>query len=88
MRMEEKEQLLRIMELASDLRKVLVQESFFNHHPELRGAIENLAGSVETLASLQHNQDENAEDKLRYVLAKMKIANNAIMQERKAFPSH
>lgn len=88
MRMEEKEQLLRVMELASDLRKVLVQESFFNHHPELRGAIENLAGSVETLASLQHNKDENAEDKLRYVLAKMKIAHNAIMQEKKAFPSH
>ncbi|WP_410982430.1 LemA domain protein [Bacillus cereus] len=86
--MEEKEQLLRVMELASDLRKVLVQESFFNYHPELRGAIENLAGSVETLASLQHNKDENAEDKLWYVLAKMKIAHNAIMQEKKAFPSH
>ncbi|MBO1627354.1 LemA domain protein [Bacillus cereus] len=85
--MEEKEQLLRIVELASDLRKVLVQESFFNHHPELRGVIENLASSVETLASLQQNKDENAEDKLRYVLAKMKISYNAIMQEKKAFPS-
>ncbi|MEK4737650.1 MULTISPECIES: LemA domain protein [Bacillus] len=79
--MEEKEQLSRIMDLASDLRKVLVQESFFNHHPELRGVIENLA-------SLQQNKDENAEDRLRYVLAKMKIAHNAILQEKKAFPSH
>ena len=34
--MEEKEQLSRIIDLASELRKVLVQESFFNHHPELR----------------------------------------------------
>lgn len=88
MSMEEKEQLLRVIELASDVRKVLVQESFFNHHPELRGAIENLACSVETLANLQYNQDESAEDTLRYVLAKMKIAHNAIMKERKAFPSY
>ncbi|MBK5356832.1 LemA domain protein [Bacillus sp. TH19] len=83
--MEEKEQLSRIMDLASDLRKVLVQESFFNHHPELRGVIENLASSVENLASLQQNKDENAEDRLRYVLAKMKIAHNAILQEKKHF---
>lgn len=51
--MEEKEQLSRIIDLASELRKVLVQESFFNHHPELRGVIENLASSVENLAELQ-----------------------------------
>ncbi|AQY38791.1 LemA domain protein [Bacillus thuringiensis] len=79
--MEEKEQLSRIIDLASELRKVLVQESFFNHHPELRGVIENLA-------ELQKSKDENAEDRLRYVLAKMKIAHNAILQEKKAFPSH
>lgn len=44
--------------------------------------IENLASSVENLASLQQNKDENAEDRLRYVLAKMKIAHNAILQEK------
>ncbi|MEH7543212.1 LemA domain protein, partial [Bacillus thuringiensis] len=70
--MEEKEQLSRIIDLASELRKVLVQESFFNHHPEMRGVIENLASSVENLAELQKSKDENAEDRLRYVLAKMK----------------
>lgn len=47
--------------------------------------IENLASSVENLASLQQNKDENAEDRLRYVLAKMKIAHNAILQEKKHF---
>ena len=82
--MEEKEELLRIIELASDVQRVLVQETFFNHHPELRGAIENLASSVETLASLQQSEDENADDRLRYVLAKIKIAHNAILQEKKA----
>ena len=61
--MEEKEQLSRIIELASELRKVLVQESFFNHHPELRGVVENLASSVENLAGLQQNKDENAQGK-------------------------
>ena len=74
----------RIIDLASELRKVLVQESF-NHHPELRGVIENLASSVENLAELQISKDENAEDRLRYVLAKMKIAHNAILQEKKHF---
>ena len=67
--MEGKEQLTRIVDLASEVRKVLVQESF-NHHPELRGVIENLASAVENLAELQQNKDENAEDRLRYVLAK------------------
>lgn len=47
--------------------------------------IENLASSVENLASLQQNKDENAEDRLRYVLAKIKIAHNAILQEKKHF---
>lgn len=47
-----KEQLSRIIDLASELRKVLVQ-NLFNHHPELRGVIENLASSVENLAELQ-----------------------------------
>ncbi|EEM89729.1 LemA domain protein [Bacillus thuringiensis serovar pulsiensis BGSC 4CC1] len=88
MKMEGKEQLTRIVGLASEVRKVLVQESFFNHHPELRGVIENLASAVENLAELQQNKDENAEDRLRYVLAKMKIAHNAILQEKNAFPSH
>ncbi|HDR4570144.1 TPA: LemA domain protein [Bacillus cytotoxicus] len=83
-----KKQLVRIIELTNDLRKVLVQESFFNHHPELRGVIENLAGSVETLANLHHKKDENAEDRLRYVLAKLKIAHNAILQEKQTFSSH
>ncbi|PDY90415.1 LemA domain protein [Bacillus anthracis] len=86
--MEGKEQLTRIVDLASEVRKVLVQESFFNYHPELRGVIENLASAVENLAELQQNKDENAEDRLRYVLAKMKIAHNAILQEKNAFPSH
>ncbi|WP_370991511.1 LemA domain protein [Bacillus tropicus] len=86
--MEGKEQLTRIVDLASEVRKVLVQESIFNHHPELRGVIENLASAVENLAELQQNKDENAEDRLRYVLAKMKIAHNAILQEKNAFPSH
>ena len=86
--MEEKEQLSRIIDLASELGKVLVQESFFNHHPELRGVIENLASSVENLAELQISKDENTEDRLRYVLAKMKIAHNAILTEKTAFPSH
>lgn len=54
----------------------------------MRGVIENLASSVENLAELQKSKDENAEDRLRYVLAKMKIAHNAILQEKKAFPSH
>lgn len=40
---------------------------------------------IENLASLQQNKDENAEDRLRYVLAKMKIAHNAILQEKKHF---
>ena len=86
--MEGKEQLTRIVDLASEVRKVLVQESFFNHHTEQRGVIENLANAVENLAELQQNKDENAEDRLRYVLAKMKIAHNAILQEKNAFPSH
>ncbi len=47
--------------------------------------IENLASAVENLAELQQNKDENAEDRLRYVLAKMKIAHNAILQEKNAF---
>ncbi len=50
--------------------------------------IENLASAVENLAELQQHKDENAEDRLRYVLAKMKIAHNAILQEKNAFPSH
>ena len=50
--------------------------------------IVDLASAVENLAELQQNKDENAEDRLRYVLAKMKIAHNAILQEKNAFPSH
>ncbi|MEI4828064.1 LemA domain protein [Bacillus sp. FJAT-53711] len=80
--MEETEKLVRIVELAKDVRKLLVQESFFNRHPELRGAVENLACSVEVLANMNLHGDENAEDTLRYVLAKMKIAHNAIFQEK------
>ncbi|HDX9578313.1 TPA: LemA domain protein [Bacillus pseudomycoides] len=83
--MEEKEKLLRIAELAKDVQKLLVQESFFNRHPELRGAVENLACSVEVLANMHVHEDKNAEDTLRYVLAKMKIAHNAIVQEREGF---
>ena len=47
--------------------------------------IENLASAVENLAELQQHKDENAEDRLRYVLAKMKIAHNAILQEKTHF---
>ena len=83
--MEEKEKLMRIVELAKDVRKLLVQEAFFNRHPELRGAVENLACSVEVLANMHVHEDKNAEDTLRYVLAKMKIAHNAISQEKEGF---
>ncbi|MGF9965926.1 LemA domain protein [Bacillus rhizoplanae] len=83
--MEETEKLVRIAELAKDIRKLLVQESFFNQHPELRGAVENLACSVEVLANMHIHRDENAEDTLRYVLAKMRIAHNAIFQEKQGF---
>ncbi|MEB8811867.1 LemA domain protein, partial [Bacillus cereus] len=37
---------------------------------------------------LQISKDDKAEDRLRYVLAKMIIAHNAFLQEKKAFPSH
>lgn len=80
--MEEKEQLMRIVELAKDVQKLLVQEAFFNRHPELRGAVENLACSVEVLANMHVHEDKNAENTLRYVIAKMKIAHNAISQEK------
>lgn len=85
--MEGKEQLTRIVDLASEVRKVLVQESFLIIILNCE-VIENLASAVENLAELQQNKDENAEDRLRYVLAKMKIAHNAILQEKNAFPSH
>lgn len=85
--MGEKEKLVRIVELAIDVRKLLVQESFFNRHPELRGAVENLACSVEVLANIQIHEDKNVEDTLRYVLTKMKIAHNAISQEKEGFHS-
>ncbi|CAM4230864.1 LemA domain protein [Bacillus manliponensis] len=80
--MEKNDQLMRIAELAQGVRKLLVHEVFFNRHPELRGAVENLACSVEGLANMQVNKDENEEDTLRYILAKMKIAHNAIAQEK------
>ncbi|SFI00426.1 MULTISPECIES: LemA domain protein [unclassified Bacillus (in: firmicutes)] len=83
--MEEKEKLMRIVELAQDVRKLLVQEAFFNRNPELRGAVENLACSVEVLANMHVHEDKNAEDTLRYVLAKMKIAHNAISHEKEDF---
>lgn len=80
--MNKNDQLMRIAELAQDVRKLLVHEVFFNRHPELRGAVENLACSVETLAYMQVIKDENEEDTLRYILAKMKIVHNAIVQEK------
>lgn len=80
--MEEKEQLRRIRDLAREIMETLLQESFFNRDSHLRDSVENLANTVAALAKIQLEEDKNAHDTLRYTIAKMRIARNAVEQEK------
>ncbi|WP_028399632.1 hypothetical protein [Ectobacillus panaciterrae] len=80
--MEEKEQLRRIRDLAREIMETLLQESFFNRGSHLRDSVENLANTVAALAEIQLEEDKNAHDTLRYTITKMRIARNAVEQEK------
>ncbi|MFX3630019.1 MAG: LemA domain protein [Ectobacillus sp.] len=82
--MEEREQLHRIQGLAKEIIEMLLQESFFNQNTRLRGSIENLASTVEALTKIQLNEDRNAQDTLRYSITKMRLARNAVNEEKEA----
>jgi hypothetical protein len=82
--MEEKEQLRRIQDLAQEIMETLLQESFFNRDSHLRDSVENLANTVSALVKIQLEEDKNAQDTLRYTITKMRLARNAVEQEKQA----
>ncbi|MCP8969229.1 LemA domain protein [Ectobacillus ponti] len=81
--MENQEKLRRIQGLAQEIVETLLEESFFNDQPHLRHSVEHLANTVAALTKIQLEEDKNMEDTLRYTVSKMKIAKNAVDQEKK-----
>ncbi|MFD3450051.1 hypothetical protein ACFDTO_36355 [Microbacteriaceae bacterium 4G12] len=80
--MEEREKLYRIQQLAQEIVEVLLEESFFNQDTHLRNCTELVANTVAALAKIQLGEDTNPEDTLRYTVTKMRMARNAIEQEK------
>lgn len=80
--MEQKEQLRRIQDLAQEIMETLLQESFFNQEKHLRDSVEHLANTVAALTKIQLEEDKNIQDTLRCTIMKMRVARNAVEQEK------
>lgn len=74
--MEERDQLLRVRELANEILRLKVQDRTTYDELELRNNVELLARSVVDLTTLHLNEDVDPPTSLRATVSKLKMACN------------
>ncbi|MBM7704714.1 hypothetical protein [Metabacillus iocasae] len=84
--MSEREQLLRVRELANEIIRLRLQDSAEFSELELKNNVELLARSVIDLVNIQLLEDADSSTSLKATVCKMKMAYNQMEKVKKNEP--
>ncbi|WP_110111690.1 hypothetical protein [Bacillus sp. CGMCC 1.16541] len=86
--MSERDQLVRVKELASEIIRLRLQDSAEFSELELKNNVELLARSVIDLVNIQLSEDADTSTSLKATVCKMKMAYNQMENSKKKEALH